>query len=109
MKFLATEINCISTALSVNSCAKTLQQKAVIVYVLLWIAFTCNAHSMILRKLRLTLMGTRSLSHYLQFLQPLFVAATCVLHPTSFIASFVSLNFVSFTSSAIAFAVWCLL
>jgi len=64
---------------------------------------------MILRKLRLTLMGTRSLSHYLQFLQPPFMAATCVLRPTAFIASFVPLNFVSFTRSAIACAAWCLI
>jgi hypothetical protein len=78
--------------LSANRCAKPLQQKASSVYELLWIAFTCNAHSMILRKLRITLMGTRSLSHYLQFLQPAFVAATCVLHLTSSIASFVPLN-----------------
>ena len=90
--------------MSANRCAKPLQQKAKFCLCPFMIAFTCNAHSMILRKLRFTLMGTRSLLHYLQFLQPSFVAATRVLHPTSFIASFIPLNFVSFTGSSIAFA-----
>src|SRR5665647_508472 len=42
------------------------------------------------------------LSHYLQLLQPTFVAATCVLHATSFITSFVPLHFTSFAANTFA-------